>query len=728
MRPRVVQATAVGAALLACVASSRFAPQINEERRALSLIGTENPMESAPPEYAFAIQAFGAFRGLLTNIAFIRAEEYKMQGKYYDAMQLASWITKLQPRFVGVWEFLSWNMAWNISVTTYTPEERWNWVYSGVKLLRDEGITKYNPRAINLYKQLAWIFVNKMSESTDEHHLTYKRNWAWRMHLVLGPPGDPLGEFTPGETLESLDAYVGRAGTDRLAEATAKERERRDAALRAKRAAATGEPVQPAPPPPASAPSDFVGIDGYEIVKKAAYEHMREIADAPATLRQLYEQHPDALSKIDALREIGVRLSDDKLSEDDYWNERGLAFTFFLPVRILLDPPSLLSRLLKSPEEFAPAVDALKLDEILGLRAGDPTGLAILRWMQRKTLAEVYKLHADRMANLTEIFGPMDWRVVDAHSLYWVNEGLIAGSETISNFKNDRTNTTRLIFFSLRNLYFRNRLVFEPYPQNVNVSYINFTTDLNFIEPLHQAYLRYGKDIDPDPTEKGVGETFRTGHTNFLIESIRVLYFAGRKREAQRYYDYIRDNYAIQGDGTINPAFSLTLDDFVPTTWNEAIGTWAQVRAAVDNSLGQAFDALSEGSIERAASMSRFAREVHKNYIDSLPDLDEQHKLRLVPFQDYEADVLRTWFRTAPFSPFVTLRKARLWSALPLTLKLAIYDDVAEIFKVECERVEFDLAKAFPEPPGLEEYRKANPRRGPQEVDKPVNTPAQQLN
>ena len=131
-------------------------------------------------------------------------------------MQLASWICKVQPRFPSVWAFNAWNMAWNISVTTYTPEERWNWVYNGVKLLRDEGI-KQNPRAVNLYKELAWIFVNKMSATTDQYHLFYKKNWAWRMHLVLGSPPDPLGEYRPDEEFERTEIKIGE---DRLAEAT----------------------------------------------------------------------------------------------------------------------------------------------------------------------------------------------------------------------------------------------------------------------------------------------------------------------------------------------------------------------------------------------------------------------------------------------------------------------------------------------------------------------------
>lgn len=173
-----------------------------------------------PPEYAFAIQAFGAFRSILTDIAFIRAEEFKRKGRYYDAMQLHEWICQLQPRFPSVWEYCSWNMAWNISVTTYTPEERWNWVYNGVKLIRDEGL-KYNPRAVNLYKQIAWIFNNKMSEFVDEHHYTYSCYWAWRMHLLFGPPADPLGDYRPGGEVMSLENVL---KDDALLEATKKAR------------------------------------------------------------------------------------------------------------------------------------------------------------------------------------------------------------------------------------------------------------------------------------------------------------------------------------------------------------------------------------------------------------------------------------------------------------------------------------------------------------------------
>ena len=99
MQSKLTQLVALACCVvLIALASTRMA-SINEGRKSLNMMGSASPLENSPPEYAFAIQAFGAFRGLITDIAFIRAEEFKNQGRYYDAMQLAKWICALQPHF-----------------------------------------------------------------------------------------------------------------------------------------------------------------------------------------------------------------------------------------------------------------------------------------------------------------------------------------------------------------------------------------------------------------------------------------------------------------------------------------------------------------------------------------------------------------------------------------------------------------------------------------------------
>src|SRR3972149_3286556 len=83
---------------------------INRQRQEMDLI-IERP-ENVPPSLAFATVATGAFRGLVVDILWMRADKLKEQGHFFDAKQLADWITILQPRFASVWEFQAWNMAY----------------------------------------------------------------------------------------------------------------------------------------------------------------------------------------------------------------------------------------------------------------------------------------------------------------------------------------------------------------------------------------------------------------------------------------------------------------------------------------------------------------------------------------------------------------------------------------------------------------------------------------
>ncbi len=727
MSPRAVQALAItlGAALL--LASSRLTPQINSVRASLVTQGAFASQVNIPPEYAFAVQAFGAFRGLITNIAFMRAEQYKNEGRHYDAMQLANWICMLQPHFPSVWEFQAWNMAWNISVTTWTPEERWNWVYNGAKLLRDYGI-QFNPNATNLYKQLAWIFVNKMSDTVDEHHLTYKRNWAYRMHLVLGPPPDPLDDYRPGERVKQSELQIGEDAMTKALQVEAqrrREKREREGMLRPWEIPAdeNGEIAAGETNPDLEAP---MSLD-YRITTRAFQQAMMQIADAPASLAELYGRQPETREMVQKLREIGAVIDDPRLDEEHYWSQvDGLAWTFFYRYRVLSDPPSMLSQVLENATLDPDAANIERFDQIVGVRAGNPAGAALLHFVQKKVLEEVYKLAPRKMADLIALFGPIDFRMVDAHSLYWLNEGLVRSQQTINDFGNDKTNTARLVFFSLHNLYLRNRMDFEPSGREINKAYINFNPDLNFIEPMHRAFLSYAKGIDPDPEQKGVGGTFRSGHVNFLAEAIRLLYFAGRIEDASHYYNYLRSEYDTTSQGQRNTAFDKPLRDFVFDTFREDYSQ-TDVRNALFGVLMSAFTNLADGNLAQYDALYYVAFDLHRNY-NKGRDLVFNEKLRLPSFEQCTSDVLRQWFLVVPRSGFDTVRKIRLWNSLPLPLKHAVYDDLKEIFALECQRVGFDVTRAFPEPELMDEYRRTAPKRDvtppPDNVETPGQTPS----
>ncbi|MBE0534239.1 MAG: hypothetical protein IH624_01120 [Phycisphaerae bacterium] len=175
----------IAAVGLLLAASTRL-DGIHEARQAMNLVSNE-PLENAPPSLAFATVAMGAFRGLVVDILWMRADKLKDEGQFFDAKQLAEWITVLQPRFAAVWDFHGWNMAYNISVAVPNtqPEERWRWVRNGYELIRDKGIEK-NPHSIILYRSLAWIFQHKIGGVSDDCHMYYKRELALAMRPLLG--------------------------------------------------------------------------------------------------------------------------------------------------------------------------------------------------------------------------------------------------------------------------------------------------------------------------------------------------------------------------------------------------------------------------------------------------------------------------------------------------------------------------------------------------------------
>jgi hypothetical protein len=168
--------------LLVMVAITQNA--MNQDRMAMGITRGEPLGKSAPPVLAFTTVALGGFRGLIANLLWIRAVELQEQDKFFEKVQLADWITKLQPHFTSVWAYQAWDMAYNISVKFDSPVDRWQWVQRGFELLRDEAL-RFNPNEPLIYNQLAWIFQHKLGQDLDDAHLYYKNEWAREMDEVL---------------------------------------------------------------------------------------------------------------------------------------------------------------------------------------------------------------------------------------------------------------------------------------------------------------------------------------------------------------------------------------------------------------------------------------------------------------------------------------------------------------------------------------------------------------
>jgi hypothetical protein len=156
-----------------CLLSSWQSQELAQRRRVQTLGMNEIYSAQAPAALNFVMVGLGGFRGLVAEVLWFRVGRLQMEGRYLELVQLANWITMLDPKASEGWTFNSWNLAYNISVMMNRPEDRLRWVLSGISLLRDQAL-RFNPRDAKLYRELAWMYQHKIGENLDTAHAHYK--------------------------------------------------------------------------------------------------------------------------------------------------------------------------------------------------------------------------------------------------------------------------------------------------------------------------------------------------------------------------------------------------------------------------------------------------------------------------------------------------------------------------------------------------------------------------
>ncbi len=198
MTDTLIETIAAGLLVVAMAAAALVAPAIARERQSNQLVISTAGTQGMPPHVALATAALGTFRGLAVDVMWARADALQSKGQFFEAQTLSQWITALQPRFPKVWAFQAWNLAYNISVSTKVPEERWGWINRGANLLRSQAIP-LNPHDANLPMELGWIFFHKIGGKNDREHWYYKVRLAREFREFLG---DLTGGKTTRQAIE----------------------------------------------------------------------------------------------------------------------------------------------------------------------------------------------------------------------------------------------------------------------------------------------------------------------------------------------------------------------------------------------------------------------------------------------------------------------------------------------------------------------------------------------
>lgn len=110
-------------------------------------------------------------RGIAVSRLWSKANEFKKKEDFTNFRATLEQLAKLQPYFVSVWKYQSWNLTYNVSVELDAVRDRFGYVLRGIEFLK-EG-TKYLKDNPHLLSELGWFVGNKIGRADE--HVEYRR-------------------------------------------------------------------------------------------------------------------------------------------------------------------------------------------------------------------------------------------------------------------------------------------------------------------------------------------------------------------------------------------------------------------------------------------------------------------------------------------------------------------------------------------------------------------------
>jgi hypothetical protein len=115
--------------------------------------------------FMLKLALLGGARGIAANVLWMKAQELQRAQDWDKMRSTVNLITKLQPHFLQIWTYQSWNLAYNVSVEWDAPEDKYEWIKQGIKFVRD-GVSK-NRTSPDLISDTAWYYYHKLGFSDE---------------------------------------------------------------------------------------------------------------------------------------------------------------------------------------------------------------------------------------------------------------------------------------------------------------------------------------------------------------------------------------------------------------------------------------------------------------------------------------------------------------------------------------------------------------------------------
>jgi hypothetical protein len=239
------------------------------------------------------------------------------------------------------------------------------------------------------------------------------------------------------------------------------------------------------------------------------------------------------------------------------------------------------------------------------------------------------------MQQLDKQYGRMEWRLPEAHAIYWASEGLDRATNHLSRVTEDDLMPLRRVIYQCMQLTWqRGRIVDSRFSSG-----LDFGPNLDMIPAVNDSYLSmYQQETDPNQ-KQGVLKA----HRNFLRQAIYSLYVYNRTADAAKWFKYLGEQYPdktiIDGDMNSFPR-NVTLDRYVVAAIQEDINDMSRdkMRTVIEGLLIRSYTGMILDQDEHAAGLKNLARQAWQTYQNKIP-AERQAAIGLPPFADIDRDI-----------------------------------------------------------------------------------------
>ena len=249
-------------------------------------------------------------------------------------------------------------------------------------------------------------------------------------------------------------------------------------------------------------------------------------------------------------------------------------------------------------------------------------------------LLEKYKIEPKFLQEVEERYGPLEWRLPEAHAVYWAARGLKqAKNDALRVSRDDLLSLHRMIYQSMQIAVLRGRAI-----TNGQGRLFDLAPNFIIIRKANDAYEQAIKDDERNR------DSVATGHKNFLRDAVYYLYTDNREAEASQWFDYLCTRYPTKSLLEARPESlpgTLTLYEYVFGRVEELVNDTSRdkTRLILERALRTSYIRRAVGEDESADGWESFARKIWLRYQNKVKDPAD--RVSIPPLNEIRQDVLQ---------------------------------------------------------------------------------------